>query len=520
MVEENTEHKPVRPSPEANDVSISRLNVLRQAPTPEALKLIPENLALKYKVIPLSVNNNILRVALSNPNDIMVIEALSAYTRKKIDVITASEKDIVEAIDFNYKAFSSISKYLSTVEVAIKKEDMDTLSQQGADDSPVAQALTMIVDEAVKARASDIHIEPEPDKLRIRFRIDGILHEVMSLPAGVQLPIISRIKIMSNMNIADRLRPQDGQFSITTKGKNIDVRVAVINTVQGEMAVLRLLDKSAGALALSQIGFLPESQESLEKMLTSPYGMLVISGPTGSGKTTSLYACVNSLDRASNNIITVEDPVEYRFPDINQIQVNPKAGVTFASGLRAIVRLDPDIILVGEIRDRETAEIAVQSALTGHLVLSSVHANDTIGVVFRLIELGVEPFLISSSVIGVLAQRMVRKICPYCARPITAPLVERLAYQQITGDQQTEFIYGAGCKACVYTGYLGRTGIFEMLVITDSIRQLLIERAPAAVIKERAVKEGLVSIAQDGMVKVKRGITTPYEVMRNIQLTD
>jgi general secretion pathway protein E len=517
---EEYNNKPAPVNSESNDIGISRLNVLRQAPTPEALKLIPEKLALKYKVIPLAVNNNLLRVAIANANDIMAIEALAAYTKKKIEAVTATEKDIIEAINFNYKAFGSITKYLSSLDLEIKKDDVDTLSREAADDSPVAQALTMIVDEAVKARASDIHIEPESDKLRIRFRIDGILHEVMSLPAGVQLPITSRIKIMSNMNIADRLRPQDGQFSIETKGKSIDVRVAIINTVHGEMAVLRLLDKTIGALALSQLGFLPESQENLEKILTSPYGMLVISGPTGSGKTTTLYACVNSLDRAGNNIITIEDPVEYRFSDINQIQVNTRAGVTFASGLRAIVRLDPDIILVGEIRDRETAEIAVQSALTGHLVLSSVHANDTIGVMFRLMDLGVEPFLISSSVIGVLAQRMVRRICPYCARPITAPLVERLAYQQITGEQQTEFVYGAGCKACVYTGYLGRTGIFEMLTISDDIRELLIERAPAAVMREKAVKEGLISIAQDGMEKVKRGITTPYEVLRNIQLAD
>jgi general secretion pathway protein E len=520
MAEENKDKAAMTAESDGSASNISRLNVLRQSPTPEALNLIPENLAVKYKVVPLSLENNTLRVAMANPNDIMAIEALIAKTKKKIEVVPASENDVREAIDFNYKAFSSISKYLSTVEMDSKKDDVATISREAADDSPVAQALTMIVDEAVKARSSDIHIEPEFDKLRIRFRIDGILHEVMSLPVGVKLPLISRIKIMSNMNIADRLRPQDGQFSLQTKGKHIDIRVAIINTVNGEMAVLRLLDKSLGAKSLSQLGFLPESQETMEKMLTAPYGMLVISGPTGSGKTTTLYACVNSLDRKSNNIITIEDPVEYRFSDINQIQVNPKAGTSFASGLRSIVRLDPDIILVGEIRDRETAEIAVQAALTGHLVLSSVHANDTIGVIFRLIDLGIEPFLISSSVIGVLAQRMVRRVCPYCARPITAPLIERLTYQKITGEQQSEFVYGEGCKACVYTGYLGRTGIFEMLTMSDPIKQMLIDGAPAAVIRDQAVKEGMVSISQDGMMKVKTGITTPYEVLRNIQLKD
>jgi len=496
---------------------ISRLNVLRQAPTPEALKLLSENLAIKYMVVPLSVENSVLRVAMSDPDDILALEALSAHTKKKIEAIAAEEKDIREAIDFNYKAFGSISKYLTSIETSNRKDD-DLLQMEAADDSPVAQVLAMIVEEAVKSRASDIHIEPDDKKLRVRYRIDGILHDVISLPIGVSMPLTSRIKILSNMNIADRLRPQDGQFTYVSKGKNVDIRVAIINTVFGEMSVLRLLDKTLGTMSLSQLGLLPDSQEKMEKMLTSPYGMILISGPTGSGKTTTLYASVNSLDRVANNIITVEDPVEYRFENINQIQVNPKSGVTFASGLRSIVRLDPDIILVGEIRDRETAEIAIQSALTGHLVLSSVHANDTINVVFRLIDLGIEPFLISSGVIGVVAQRMVRRICPYCARPVTGSLIERMAYQEVMGEQRSEFMYGEGCKACVYTGYLGRTGIFEILTITDTIRQLLIERAPAAKMREQAMKENLISMAKDGMMKVKQGLTTPYEVLRNVHI--
>jgi general secretion pathway protein E len=519
MAIDNKAEKDILPGVAANEgVNISRLNVLRQSPTPEALKLVPENLAIQYKVIPLAVKNNVLRVAMANPNDVLIIETLAARTRKKIEVIAADEKDIREAIDFNYRAYSSITTYLSAIDTG-RKDDLDGLRAETADDSPVAQSLTMIVEEAVKARASDIHIEPGVDKVRVRFRIDGLLHDIISLPAGVLAPLVSRVKIMSNLNIADRLRPQDGQFSSQTKGKNIDVRVAIINTIHGEMAVLRLLDKSLGALSLSQLGLLPESQEKFEKMLTAPYGMIIISGPTGAGKTTTLYAGVNSLDREGNNIITIEDPVEYRFENINQIQVNPRSGITFASGLRSIVRLDPDIILVGEIRDRETAEIAVQSALTGHLVLSSLHANDTVGVIFRLIELGVEPFLISSGVIGVVAQRMVRRVCPYCARPVTAPLVERIAYQQVMHEEKIEFIYGEGCRACVYTGYLGRIGLFEMMAVTDTIKQMLIDRAPAKKISEVALQEGMVSIAKDGMLKVQKGITTPYEVLRNIQLT-
>lgn len=500
---------------EDSGISMPRINMLRQAPTPEALQLVPENLAFKYKVVPLAVENNTLRVAMVNPDNVLTIEALAARTKKRIEAVPAEEGDIQEAIDFNYKAFGDISKQFGMVAKPQDSVAPEVLAVEAADDSPIAQALMMIAEEAVKARASDIHIEPEENKLRVRFRIDGTLHDVISLPPGAQGPLISRIKILANMNIADRLRPQDGQCSMDVKGKAIDIRVATINTVHGEMAVLRILDKSMGAMSLSLLGLLAESQEKFEKMLVSPYGMVLISGPTGAGKTTTLYAATNSLDRVKRNIITIEDPVEYRFEGMNQIQVNPRAGVTFASGLRAIVRLDPDVILVGEIRDQETAEIAVQSALTGHLVLSSVHANDTAGVLLRLTDLNVEPFLISSGVIGIVAQRMVRRVCPYCSRTLAAPLVERIAYERVMGEEKTEFSYGEGCKACVYTGYLGRTGIFEILMMTDEIRELLVRRASASEIRYQAVKEGLISITKDGMLKVKAGITTPYEVMRN-----
>jgi general secretion pathway protein E len=317
------------------------------------------------------------------------------------------------------------------------------------------------------------------------------------------------------MNIADHRRPQDGQFSFDSGKRRIDVRVATVNTVNGEMAVLRLLDKSMAALALPEIGFLSESQEVFEKMLMMPYGMVLISGPTGAGKTTTLYAAVNSLDSVGKNIITIEDPVEYRFSNINQMQVNVKAGLTFASGLRAIVRLDPDVILVGEIRDGETALIAVQSALTGHLVLSSVHANDTTGSLFRLIDLGVEPFLLSSALIGVIAQRMVRRVCPHCACMVTAPLAEQMAYEKEMGESRAEFTYGQGCMECVGTGYHGRTAIFEILTITDNIRRMIVAGSSDSELRAAALREGLVPIAKYGMLKVKAGITTPFEVLRN-----
>ena len=504
--------EPVTPEQSAGR---SKLNTLTHAPTSEALNLIPEKLARKYNVLPLTIDGNTLHVAMSNPDDILAIQALAAKTKMRIEPTLATPLDLQQAIDFNYKAFGDIAKQFGTAAPEDTVATARAAAEIIADDSPVAKALNLLVEEAVKSRASDIHIEPEIDKLRVRYRIDGILHEVTSLPTTAHGPLISRIKILSNMNIADPRRPQDGQFSFVSPGRDIDIRVATISTVHGETAVLRLLDKSMAVLSLSQIGFLPESQEKFERMLMAPYGMILLSGPTGAGKTTTLYAAVNSLDKVGRNIITIEDPVEYRFQGINQIQTNPKAGVTFASGLRAIVRLDPDVILVGEIRDSETANIATQSALTGHLVLSSVHANDTVGVLFRLIDLGVEPFLICSAVICIIAQRMVRRVCPHCAQKTTAPLVEQAAYQRETGEECAEFDYGVGCKSCTFTGYLGRTGIFEILAMSDKIKHSIVTGASATEIRALAVEEGMVTLAQDGMSKAKAGITTPYEVLRN-----
>jgi len=537
---------------------IAKLNLQYAAPMPQAMALIPEDVAKRYKVLPLALENNTLRVFMANPSDILTVENLSIYTRRRIEPVAATEADIKEGIDYNYRALRDASTLDHAAGAApargvqgaatpavtpgakvppgapvpsgapgvarpaqvdgmsdMYQYDDRVLPPEITSDSPIAHQLDKILDEAVTARASDIHIEPDETSVRIRYRIDGILHPVSSLPLTVHTGLISRIKILSDMNIADHRRPQDGQFSFDSDNKHLDVRVATVNTVNGEMAVLRLLDKSMAALALPQIGFLRESQEMFEQMLMMPYGMVLISGPTGAGKTTTLYAAVNSLDSVGKNIITVEDPVEYRFSNINQIQVNIKAGLTFASGLRAIVRLDPDVILVGEIRDGETALIAVQSALTGHLVLSSVHANDTVGVIFRLIDLGVEPFLISSAIIGIVAQRMVRRVCPHCARKVTAPLVEQMAYEKEMGEAKTEFMYGEGCQACVYTGYLGRTAIFEILTVTDNIRRLMVGGSSNTDIRAAALSEGLVPIARYGMMKAKAGVTTPFEVLRN-----
>jgi general secretion pathway protein E len=484
-----------------------------------ALKLIPEVMARRLNVIPLSIANNTLTVIMADPTDVFALEAISANTKMRVKPIAGKVDEVREAIDLHYKGYGEIEKQILNVTVGDEITD-ERLAMDAAFDAPLAQALSMIIEEAVKTRTSDIHLEPEENRLRVRYRIDGILHEMMSLPLNINRALISRIKILSDMNIADHLRPQDGQFSFDAKGRTIDIRVATVPTVTGEMAVLRLLDKSRASHGLAEIGLLPDSLKVYESMLAAPYGMILSSGPTGSGKTTTLYACINSLDLMGRNVITIEDPAEYRFKNINQIQVNPQAGITFAAGLRSILRLDPNIILVGEIRDGETANIATQAALTGHLLLSSVHANDSATTIARLIDLKVEPFLIASSVIGVVAQRMVRLICPDCGRMMEAPITEQVAYEKATGEKRVEFKYGVGCESCAYTGYLGRTGIFEIMRMSDSIRTRVLKGANSNEIRTLAINEGMVSLLKDGMLKVQIGITTPAEILRSAYAPD
>ncbi len=518
VLEPGHKHPAAKPTPAVEKPEMpatkAQPKLLRQMPQPEALQLIPEVMARRYSAIPLSISGNTLQVAMVDPTDIFALEAFAAQSRMRIEPIAAGAKEIREAIDFNYKGYGEIEKQISRIDIPDEVTD-EGLAISASTDTPLTQALSLIVEEAVKARASDIHIEPEDDRLRIRYRIDGILQDMMSLPLNVRRSLISRIKILSDLNIADHQRPQDGQFTTVAKGRDIDVRVAMAPSVWGEMCVLRLLDKSMAILQLSELGLLDDSLVRYQDLLKVPYGMILISGPTGAGKTTTLYASVNSLDKMGRNIVTIEDPAEYRFKDINQIQVNTQAGITFAAGLRSILRLDPDVILVGEIRDAETANIAVQAALTGHLMLSSIHAGDTVGVLFRMMDLKIEPFLIASSVIGIVAQRMVRRVCPDCSQPIEAPLIEQLAYEREMGEKQTKFLYGTGCKSCAYTGYLGRIGIFEILAMSDAIRMLVTNKANSAEIKAQAIKDGLISLMKDGMRKVKAGTTTPSEVLRS-----
>ena len=499
-------------------LGIPFINLRREGVKADAVKLIPETVARKYGVMPVAEKDGAIVVAMEDAKDIEAIEDLAAITKKRIEPVISTAQDIQEMIDLNYRIGGELEEQLSQIPTRYRGSAgrEARVSPEAIAQAPVVRAIDLLIKQAVRDRASDVHIEPQEDRVRVRYRIDGILNEVMGLPLSVHAPLLSRVKIMAGLNIAERRRPQDGQITFDMGDREVDIRVATSNTIYGEMTVLRILDKAFAFMPLPEIGFLPDILERYNRMLKTPFGMILISGPTGSGKTTTQYASVNTLDSVGRKIITIEDPVEYHFSNINQMQVNPTAAVTFATGLRATMRLDPDVILVGEIRDAETAQISTQAALTGHLVLSSVHANDTVSTIIRMIDLGIEPFLISSALIGVVAQRMVRRVCPYCSRPAEVAADEREAYNEEMGEKRSEFIIGAGCNFCAGTGYLGRTGIFEVLSASEAIRRMIVKGADSDEIRHEAKKEGMVSLWHDGMVKVKEGITTPFEVLRNV----
>ncbi len=502
-------------------LGIPYINLKKEGVRANAVKLIPESVARKYGVIPVNTTDGTVIVAMEDPRDIEALEDLAAVTMKRIEPVISTSQDIQEMIDLNYRIGGEIEEQLSQIPTRYRRGATAgareaRVSAEAIAQAPVVRAIDLLIKQAVRDRASDVHIEPQEEKLRVRYRIDGILSEVMSLPLSVHAPLLSRMKIMAGLNIAERRRSQDGQITFDMGDREVDIRVATSNTIYGEMAVLRILDKAFAFLPLPEIGFLPDILERYQRVLKTPFGVILISGPTGSGKTTTQYATVNQLDNTGRKIITIEDPVEYHFTNINQMQVNPAAGVTFATGLRACMRLDPDVILVGEIRDAETAQIGTQAALTGHLVLSSVHANDTVSTIIRMLDLGVEPFLISSALIGVVAQRMVRRVCPYCSRPTEVSDEEREAYEEELGEKRREFNVGIGCNFCAGTGYLGRTGIFEVLLVSETTRRMIVKSESADEIRAQAYKDGMLSLWHDGMLKVKAGVTTPYEVLRNV----
>ncbi len=498
-------------------LQVPLIDLAKQKVSKEALKLVPEQLARKHNALPLDIIGDAVTVVMEDTRDVRAIDDLAAITKMRVEPMMGVPEDIRQAIDRNY-ALGDVMEHDISPSVSASTElvvdevvDLDDSSQ-----APAMRSLNMIVQQAIRNRASDIHVEPHDNRLQVRYRIDGVLQTITSLPADIHAALMSRLKIMGGMNIAERRRPQDGRFSVRVDDIDTDVRVAVANTVEGEMAVLRLLSKSPALLELTGLGFLPDVLERYQKLLKLPWGMILFGGPTGSGKTTTLYASINQLDRSQRNIMTIEDPVEYHFSGINQFQVNLKAGLTFATGLRSFMRLDPDVILVGEIRDIETASIAIQAALTGHLLFSSIHANDSAGIIYRLRDLGVDLVLLCSSIAGTVSQRIVRRICPHCLEYYEPSVEERVAYEAEMGKLTGPLFKGSGCNVCAETGYLGRVGLFEVLIVTDSIKKLLLDGAPAAELRNQAIKEGMISLLHDGMLKVKEGTTTISEVLRNV----
>lgn len=484
---------------------------------PHALALVPEDIARRFNAIPLDVIGDELVLVMENPLDIQALEDISIRTRMRVRSALGMRDDIQEALGLYYRTRGELERQLERIAPEpTAAPEAPRLTAEVVTQNPVARVVELILSQAIRDRASDVHITPDDGILRVRYRTDGILHDALEAPLSVHAPLISRIKVLAGMNIAERRRPQDGQFVFEGERGEVDVRVATADTVRGEMAVLRVLDKALSLLDLEDLGFLHEAMAAYERLYTLPFGMILVSGPTGAGKTTSLYSTINRLDRNEYNVMTIEDPIEYQFERISQFQVNRQAGITFATGLRAIMRMDPDVILVGEIRDRETAEIAVHAALTGHLVLSSIHANDAVGVLHRLVDLGVEPFLVVSALVGVLAQRLVRRVCDHCRILAEVSPDERLAFEAEMGSAPDRFYQGQGCNFCAETGYRGRTGVFEVLTASESIRRLLMRGASADEIKEQAIAEGMVTMRRDGMLKVQQGITTPREVMRNV----
>jgi type IV pilus assembly protein PilB len=487
----------------------------------EALSLIPESYAREHNVLAVRLDKDELEVATVDPGDLALIAELKVLTRKRIRPLLGVRSEIEQAIGQAYKLAGGVTRHVRSFEETVQPGG-GRPSRRLADvksDAPVVQIVDLIIAQGAEERASDIHIEPQQDRLRIRFRIDGVLHDATTLPVTLGAPIASRLKLLANLDIVDKHHSQDGQIQTTVEGRPLDIRVGTIETIWGEKVVLRLLERSRSILSLNELGFSPAAQQIFVELIRFPYGMVLVTGPTGSGKTTTLYAALNELNRLEQNIMTIEDPVEYTFANINQIQINRLAGITFANGLRAILRQDPDAILVGEIRDRETAEISVQSALTGHLVLSSLHATDAVGALYRFLEMGIEPFLIASSVIGVQAQRLVRRVCDRCSAAYQ-PSLEEMAFYRSIGGQGNAFKRGTGCSHCAHTGFRGRLGVFEVMKVSDSIKRLLVKEAEPDALRQQAITEGMATLRESGRAKIDQGLTTIGEVMRSVHLED
>jgi general secretion pathway protein E len=503
-------------------LNLPLIDLKRHSVQSSVLRHIPEATARKHHLIGLDILDGALMLVMADPTNSEVIEELTAQSGMQIMPMVGSRDDIDAAIALNYKASGEIQRQLakiaSTNDPATAHEEPRKI--QVTAENPIVRAVDMILEQAVRDRSSDIHLTPTKEAVVVRYRVDGMLQKSLTLPRGVHQALISRVKVLAKMSLTETPLQQDGQFSVMFGDSETFFRVAISNTSWGEMAVLRLLGLSQKTLDLSALGLPPEPLNSLRMMLQAPFGMILVAGPAGSGKTTTLYAALNQIERENLNVMTIEDPVETDLHLINQIKVNRTAGITFASGLRAIMRLDPDVIMVGEIPDPETAEVATQAALTGHLVLSSVLANDAPGALFRLANLGIERYLEASAVLGVVAQRLVRRICPHCKTVATPTPEERAAYRAEMKEDLGEFSAGQGCNFCRHTGYIGRIGVFDILVMGESLRELLMAPASASELKAEAIRQGMIPMRRNGMMLVKHGITTPDEVLRSLSSLD
>jgi type IV pilus assembly protein PilB len=483
-----------------------------------ATGLLPEALCRRYRALPIGEQDGKLLVAMSDPANVYAIDDIRTITGRDVRAVVATANDVEQSI----QKFSGMSEQVE----ALASDAADALDSGGGvtveaavEDAPIDKLVQAIMTQAAADRASDVHIEPTETDVRVRFRVDGVLHEVMHSPKSIQAGLISRLKVMGDLNIAEKRIPQDGRVSLRINNRSLDLRLATLPTVHGEKIVIRILDKSNALLALSELGFLPQAFESYERSFRKPYGAILVTGPTGSGKSTTLYATLNIVNSVDRHIVTVEDPVEYRLPGVNQIQVNPKAGLTFVSALRSILCADPDIILIGEIRDRETAMIAVESALTGHLVLSSLHTNDAPSAITRLIEMQVETFLVGSAIDCVVAQRLARQLCQKCKQayaPEESELIEA-GYAESRIPDLGVFFRPSGCQSCSNTGYRGRIGLYEVMPMTEEIERLTVDRASSETVKRVALEQGMYTLRDDGLHKAASGLTSIEEIARVVK---
>ncbi len=482
---------------------------------PTAASRIPEALARRYCALPIAWDGPVLVVAVADPANVLAVDDVRSAARAPVKVVVATQDAIETAINRHLRADADVDDITSlAVDDTDDGTDLASLSEV-VDDAPIVKLANLLIRQAIQDRASDIHIEPNERDVRVRYRVDGVMHEVMRPPKGVQAGLTSRFKIMAELNIAEKRVPQDGRLSANVGGKQVDLRVATLPTVYGEKIVMRVLDKSTALLELSDLGFLPDSLERYRSVMSLPWGTILVTGPTGSGKSTTLYSTLNQINDVGKNIITIEDPVEYRLSGINQVQVNPKAGLTFAGALRSILRSDPDVVLIGEIRDRETATIAMEAALTGHLVLSTLHTNDAASTPSRMIEMGLEPYLISSAVSCVVAQRLMRKLCERCREPGEPTEAEVAVLEREGGLDIPEVVHRAkGCAVCSKTGYRGRFAIHEVMIVTEAMRALVADHAHGDIIKKLAIDEGMVTLRRAAVHNVAIGKTSVEELLR------